>query len=69
MCRSTLGRLPGKAPWNSAQQPSRSAAGINAGDLVAVSVGLELPGSDRYPYTRGTVLGSGEKGWGYLLTL
>jgi hypothetical protein len=34
-----------------------------------VSVGLELPGTDRYPYTRGTVLGSGELsdgdwGWG-----
>lgn len=37
------------------------AAGIEAGDLVAVSVGLELPGSDRYEFTRGTVLGSG--GW------
>ncbi|EFN59890.1 hypothetical protein CHLNCDRAFT_132901 [Chlorella variabilis] len=32
--------------------------GIEKGDLVAVSVGLELPGSDRYAYTRGTVLGS-----------
>ena len=30
------------------------------GDAVAVSVGLELPGTDRYPFTRGTVLGSGE---------
>ena len=27
---------------------------------MAVSVGLELPGTDRYPFTRGTVLGSGE---------
>lgn len=34
-------------------------AGIMQGDAVAVSVGLELPGSDRYPFTRGTVLGSG----------
>ncbi len=35
-------------------------AGIMQGDSVAVSVGLELPGTDRYPFTRGTVLGSGE---------
>ena len=35
--------------------------GILAGDLVAVSVGCELPGTrDRYAYTRGTLLGSGE---------
>ncbi|KAL4856723.1 putative methyltransferase [Chlorella vulgaris] len=32
--------------------------GILAGDLVAVSIGLELPGSQRYAFTRGTVLGT-----------
>jgi hypothetical protein len=38
--------------------PSISGAGILAGDLVAVSIGLELPGSQRYAFTRGTVLGT-----------
>ena len=36
------------------------------GDLVAVSVGVELPGSERYAFTRGTVLGSGGRGNGGL---
>ena len=40
------------------------------GDLVAVSVGVELPGSERYPFTRGTVLGSGgQRGWVHIAVL
>ena len=41
-------------------------AGLMQGDLVAVSVGVELPGSERYAFTRGTVLGSGGRGNGGL---
>ena len=41
-------------------------AGLMQGDLVAVSVGVELPGSERYAFTRGTVLGSGGRGDGGL---
>lgn len=48
--------VDGKAPC-----PLIPFAGIMQGDSVAVSVGLELPGTDRYPFTRGTVLGSGER--------
>ena len=51
--------LPAKGPGRPPANAGRPPAGIEKGDLVAVSVGLELPGSDRYAYTRGTVLGSG----------